>query len=519
MSSSSTITGRRTTAVLFVMALSLMTVVSAVSGLNVALPNLARDTGASQTQLTWIVDAYTVVFAGLLLFAGAMGDRYGRRGLLLVGLVVFGVAALGAAQTADPDVLIGLRAVMGVGAACIMPTTLSVITTSFPPEQRPRAIGIWVGVAAGGGVIGLFASGALMEFFAWNSFFVLNVTLATLAIVGTLMVVPSSRDANPPRLDVIGGLLSLGAVVGVVFGIIEGPVRGWGDELTLTGLLAGVLFGVAFVLWELRVIAPMLDPRLFRLRGFSAGTLSITVQFFAVFGFFFAILQYLQFVVGLSPFAAALRLLPLPFVLIPLARSAPVLAQRVGFRRLGPLGLLMMAGGFLVMSTLTVDFSYGVFVVGLLLFGAGAGLAGTPATTAITQSLPPERQGVASAVNDTAREFGSALGIAILGGTINQVYRDGVAQGVVGAPTAVVEQVRESIVATASPAVAQLGESGRLLTVLAQQSYLDGVSSAFFISAGVLATAAVVVYLRSPRGVDRPEEQRNISPTNALTSE
>src|SRR6476619_6157003 len=279
-------TAVRTGPILAVVALALMTVVSAVSGLNVALPDLARETGASQTQMTWIVDAYTVVFAGLLLFAGALGDRFGRRGLLVAGLAVFGAAAGLGMLTSDPTQPIVLRALMGIGAAAIMPTTLSVITTSFPEADRPKAIGVWVGVAGGGAVLGLLGSGLLLEFFSWSSFFGLNVVLAGLALVGTVLVVPGSVDADPPRLDLVGAALSLVAVGGTVFGIIEGPERGWGDGLTMTALLAGVVALVAFVLWELRVESPMLDPRLFRNRAFSAGSLTVLVQFFATFGLF-----------------------------------------------------------------------------------------------------------------------------------------------------------------------------------------------------------------------------------------
>lgn len=498
MQTSASPTRSRTGPILAVVSIALMTVVSAVSGLNVALPDLARETGASQTQITWIVDAYTVVFAGLLLFAGALGDRFGRRGLLVAGLTVFGAAAGLGMLTSDPAQLIVLRALMGIGAAAIMPTTLSVITTSFPREDRPKAIGVWVGVAGGGAVLGLFGSGILLEFFSWSSFFGLNVVLAAIALTGTLLVVPSSVDADPPRLDLVGALLSLVGVAGTVFGIIEGSERGWGDGLTLTGLVAGLVALVAFVLWELHVDRPMLDPRLFRNRSFSAGALTVMVQFFATFGLFFVVIQYLQFVVGRSPLEAAVALLPLPMVMIPLARNALRIARRVGFRRLAPLGLLLTATGLVVVSQVDVDFAYAYFAMGLVLFAAGMALAGTPSTTAITESLPESKQGVASAVNDTARELGSALGIAILGSVLNQQYRDGMTDAVQGLPPAVAEGAQSSIAFTQSAEVGHLGAAAQHLVSQAQQAFVDGIGGSLLIAAGVTAATAVVVALLAP---------------------
>jgi EmrB/QacA subfamily drug resistance transporter len=492
-------THTRTGPILAVVSLALMTVVSAVSGLNVALPDLARETGATQTQVTWIVDAYTVVFAGLLLFAGALGDRFGRRGLLIAGLGIFGVAAGLGMVTSDPQLLIAVRALMGIGAAAIMPTTLSVITTSFPVEDRPKAIGVWVGMAGGGAVLGLFGSGILLEFFSWSSFFGLNVVLATMALVGTVLLVPSSVDPDRPRLDVVGGLLSLVAVASTVFGIIEGPDQGWTDGLTVTGLVVGAFAAAAFVRWELRVASPMLDPRLFRSRALSAGTLTVTVQFFATFGLFFVVIQYLQFVVGRSPLEAAVSLLPLPFVLIPLARNAPMVAKRIGFRRVAPVGLALTALGLVVLSRIEVELSYGWFALGLVLFAAGMGLAGTPSTTAITEALPESKQGVASAVNDTARELGSAFGIAILGSVLNQQYRDGMADAVHGLPSAVAEGAQGSIAFTQSERLDQLGPAAGQLITAAQESFVNGSSAALLVAAGVVAVTAVVVARLAPR--------------------
>jgi MFS family permease len=495
--------------VLIVVALALMMVISAVSGLNVALPDLARSTGATQSQLQWIVDAYTLVFAGLLLPAGALGDRFGRKGVLVTGLLVFGVAAAFALFIESPGGLVGLRAVMGIGAALVMPTTLSVITTSFPESERGRAVGVWVGVAGGGAVIGLFGSAILLEFYSWNSFFALNVLLAFVALAGTLRFVPASRDTHAPRLDPVGALLSLAGISALIYGIIEGPVRTWSDPLVILGLVGGAASLAGFVLWELRRRNPMLDPRLFRLRGFGTGALSLAAQFFAAFGFFFIVLQYLQFVVGRSPLGAAAAMLPMPLVLIPLARQSPGFAQRWGINRVGAAGLLTLAGGLYVITLQDLEFRYWLFVVGLLLFATGMALAGAPATTAITSSLPPTKQGVASAVNDTAREFGSALGIAVLGSVLNDRYRAGLDSALAdlgsALPPGAADVARGSL--PAAQAIAErLGAAGAPLARAADQAFVDATGAALATASGVLVLAAVYVFVRGPRkGADLRE--------------
>lgn len=498
--------GRRR-AILGVVALALMMVVSAVSGLNVALPDLAVDTGASQTEVTWIVDAYTLVFAGLLLAAGALGDRFGRRRILLAGLTIFGCAAAAAMFVDSPTTLIILRAVMGVGAAAVMPVTLSIITTSFPVEERGRAVGVWVGVAGAGAVIGLFGSGILLEFFAWNSFFALNVTLAALALLGTLIVVPPSREAHPPRLDPVGTALSLVGVATLVFAIIEGPERGWSDPVTVGAFALSALSWSSFVAWELRNPQPMLDPRLFARRGFGTGALVLTVQFFAAFGLFFIVLQYLQYVAGQSPLRAAVSLLPLPLVLIPLARVAPMLADRFGMNRIVALGLTLSAAGMLTMTTLAVDLVHWHLAAGLLLFAAGMALAGTPATAAIISSLPADKQGVGSAVNDTSRELGSALGIAILGSLLNSGYRSGLRDVITGLPADVADRALASIsfIERGGDRLQALGPAGERLIAGAEQAFVDATATAFLVAAGALLVTAVIVVLRAPSRLRGPE--------------
>jgi EmrB/QacA subfamily drug resistance transporter len=500
---------RQRKAVLRVMCLALMMVVAAVASLNVALPGIARDTGATQTQLQWIVDAYAIIFAALLLPAGAVGDRFGRKPLLAAGLALFGVVSFAALFVNSPGTLIALRGVMGVAAALIMPVTLSVITTVFPPEERGKAVGTWVGVAAGGAVIGLLTSGILLHFFSWSSIFALNVVLATLALTGTLLVVPATRESRPPRLDPVGTALSVVALAALVFGTIEGPERGWGDAVTLVALSGGIAGITLFVLWELSRSEPMLDPRNFLRRGFGAGSLSISVQFFAAFGFLFIELPYLQLVLGYSPLQAAGALLPMAIVVIPLSRFAPKIAAHVGVRVTGPIGLGLMASGLIVFSTLGTNATYWHFFAGLVPFGAGMALSGAPATTAIVASLPREKQGVASAMNDVSRELGGALGIAVLGSVLNTAYRSGIDQHTAGLPAALADKARKSV--GAAQAIGQrLGAPD--LVAQANSAFVHGVSLALLAGAGALISGAIFVALRAP---DRAESEANATRATA----
>ncbi len=489
--------GRQRKLVLAAMCLALATVVSAVSSLNVALPDLARDLHATSTQLQWIVDAYAVVFAGLLLLAGALGDRLGRRRVLLAGLAVFSAAAAGGLFVRDPGALIAVRAVMGLGAAAIMPSTLSIITNVFPPGERDRAVSIWAGVAGASALFGLLVSGALLEGFSWHSVFGFTGILGVVALGAAAILAPNSRFEGA-RLDVVGGVLSALALSSLVFGIIEGPERGWTDALTLIAFGFALGLVVVFVAWELRREQPLLDPRLFRLRGFGAGTASITVQFLAFFGFIFVILQYVQFVLGYSPLAAGLALAPMAVLMMGLSPRVPALLERFGPARVGPLGLVLMAGGFAVLSSAGVDSGYLLLLAGLVLLGTGAALATTPATAAIVSSLPQNRQGVASAVNDAAREVGGALGIAVLGSALTAQYQAGVPDVIANAPPDLAHRAHEALPAALALAQ-QLGPGGAALASQAQAAFVDGLGVAMLIAAGSVAAAAAFVAWRAPR--------------------
>ena len=498
---SSEATARERALVLLSMCVALGTVVSAVSSLNVALPDIARSLHATLTQLQWIIDAYAVVFAGLLLLAGAIGDRIGRRPVLLAGLGLFAIAAASALLVDSPGGLIAVRAVMGVGAAAIMPSTLAIITNVFPRDERDRAVSIWAGVAGASALLGLLVSGALLEGFAWHSVFVFSSALALVALAGAIRFAPNST-ADEAALDAVGGTLSVLGLSTLVYGIIEGPERGWTDPLTLVAFAAAAALLAAFIAWELRRKQPLLDPHLFRLPGFGAGTASITVQFFAFFGFIFVILQFLQFVLGYSPLEAGLALAPMAVTLMALSPRVPRLLDRFGPKRVAPIGLLLMAGGFLVFSGAGAGSAYWRLLIGLLLLGTGAALATTPATTAIVSSLPQHKQGVASAVNDAAREVGGALGIAVLGSALTGRYRAGVSDAVVHVPTSMAQHAEDALPAALAIAK-QLGPTGAPLAAQAQAAFVDGLGLAMVIAAATVAVVAGFVFWRAPKEIPR----------------
>ena len=483
--------------ILAAMCVSLGTVVSAVASLNVALPDLARDLHATQTQLQWIVDAYAVVFAGLLLLAGALGDAFGRRHLLLGGLAVFSIAAGTALLIDSPGTLIVVRAVMGLGAAAIMPATLSIITNEFPADDRDRAVSIWAGVAGGSALIGLLVSGGLLEAFSWDSIFAFTALLGLAAFVFVARTTPNSAQAGT-RLDVIGGLISAAGLAILVYAIIEGPERGWTDGVTLGAFAVAVVLLAVFVVWELRREEPLLDPRFFLLRGFGAGTASILIQFFAWFGFIFVILQYVQFVLGYSPLLAAIALAPVAVTMMGLSPRVPRLLERFGARHVAPVGLVLMAGGFIVLSTAGQESTYWLLLAGLLPLGIGMALATTPATTAIVSSLPKAKQGVASAVNDLAREVGGALGIAVLGSALTGRYQSGVAEATAHLPGRFASHAHYAL--PAALAIAErIGPQGANLASSAQAAFVDGLGLAMVIAAASVAVAALFVFWRAPR--------------------
>jgi EmrB/QacA subfamily drug resistance transporter len=459
--------------------LSLATVVSAMTSLNVAVPSIATDTGATQTQIAWVVDAYALTFAALLLLAGAIGDRYGRRKVLLGGLVTFGAGSVAAMFASDVEVLIGLRAVLGLGAALVMPATLSIITTVLDAERRQHAVAIWAGIAGASAVLGLLASGTLLEWFSWESVFALNVGLALAASILVLRSVPESSERPQGRLDVVGGLLFVAVVGAIIYTIIEAPNHGWGSVQTIAGLAVGVALLAITIGWELGHPRPLLDPRLFTHGTFAASSLTITMQFAAFFGFVYLLMQYLQFVGALSPLAAATCMLPFAVGMMGSARGSLKVVARLGQRLTVIVGLAILTCALVALSRLGSDPNYWLLFTALPFLGVGMGLAMTPATSMLTEGLPQDKQGVASAVNDLSRELGGAIGIAVMGTILTGTLADRIGSG--------------GGIGAADHVPAPMATAGI-------DAFADGFSDALLVASSALfTTLVVVVYLTRVR--------------------
>jgi EmrB/QacA subfamily drug resistance transporter len=498
---------RRRRAILLGVCLALMAVVASVSGLSVAQPQLAVELGASQATVLWIVNGYAVTLAALLLPLGAAGDRLGRKPVLLTGLTLFVVANLAASLAPSAGTLLAARFLAGASAAMIMPVTLAVITSTFPDAERSRAIGVWTGVAGGGGILGMFLSAVLVDLASWRWLFVLPIALAGAAAAVSLRSVPDSRSENRQRFDVVGAALSSVAVVGWVFVFTEGPDRGWTAPVTLLSLAAGVLGLAGFAAWELRHPAPLLDVRLFRERGLAGGSGTLLAVFGVQAGIFVVLFPYLQAVLGWSGFRATLALMPTALLMMAASGLAPRVAARIGGRPAMAAGLAVSATGLGLMAAfVSVDGGYLSILPGMLL-GLGMGLAMTPATEAITGSLPRDQQGVASALNDVTRELGTALGVALLGTILTAGYRGAVEFRLAGAGAEVALRGVANAVA-AGPAVADA----------ARESFVDGWRQSMWAGAGVLVLALVLTLVKRPLSIQRSSAslRRGTAPAGAL---
>ncbi len=480
--------------ILGTLVMSLLVVVLDNTILNVALKTIQQDLGATQSQLAWSVNAYTLVFAGLLFTYGVLGDRYGRRRALVVGLVVFGVASALSAFATSPEALIASRALMGIGGAAVMPSTLSIISNVFEPDERGKAIGIWAGFVGVAVAIGPITGGLLLEHFWWGSVFLVNVPFVLAALVAILWIVPESKDPSPQGLDPLGVVLSIVGLVLLVYGIIKGgETTEWGSAIVLGPLLGGLVVLTGFVLLQRRTPSPMLDVTLFRNPAFSAAAGAVTLVMFALFGAVFFMSFYLQYARDYSPLQAGLRLLPVAVALSFFAPRSAGLVRRFGAKAVCAGGMLLMTGAF--SGYRLIDADTPIWVVEVLLFLQATGMAHVvaPATESIMSTLPRERAGAGSAVNTTVRQVGGALGVAILGSILSAGYRSGITPSLSVLPERVRDLAGESIGSTQIAAESLPPDARAQLEAAAVDAFVGGMHAAATGSALVAFLGALVV--------------------------
>jgi len=487
--------------------------------LNVALPAIVRSLHASSSELQLIIDSYVVVFAGLLLLVGSIGDRVGRKWVFLAGLVVFASGSAASAFCTTPDGLIAARALMGLGSAGVMPSTLSILTNVFTkPPERARAIGIWSGTSGLGVAIGPVVGGWLLSHFWWGSVFLVNVPIVIVSFTATCFLVPNSKNPSAPKTDPAGGLLSVVGMGSLLWGIIEAPNRGWTSPLVIGALAFGAVVLACFVAFERRAPSPMLHTELFRSRRFSAAMAAMGFVIFALMGALFALTQYLQFSLGYSAFQAGLRLAPVAAVVLVTAPLSTLLVRLFGTKPVVVCGMASIAIGFLLCSATTVHGTYLDALPGMVLIGGGTGLALAPSTESVMGSVPREWAGVGSATNGAALQTGGALGVAILGSLLNSRYQGRLTPLLSGrgVPASVAHVITGSLGGALEVASRVGGGLGAALAAAARAAFVSGMDLALGIGSGVVLAAALVVAVLLPsRASAQPpgtEAERPASP-------
>ncbi|WP_329182763.1 MFS transporter [Actinacidiphila glaucinigra] len=482
--------------ILAILCLSLVLIGLDTLILNLALPSIQKDLDATSSQLQWTVDSYALAFGGLLLMAGGLSDRFGRKRLLAIGLAAFAVTSLGAAFASSPELLITFRALMGIAAALMMPATLAIIKDVFPPDEQGKAIGIWSGAAAVGVPLGPLVSGLLLEHFWWGSMFLINVPLAAIALIGGAKLIPESKAEGHPGLDLTGALLSVAGLVAIVYGLVEAPHYGWGDIVTLGSLTLGVALMVAFVVWERRTAHPMIDIGLFANARYGGGALAIACTSFGLYSGLYLLTQYLQSVLELDPLGAGLRMLAIGTMMVG-APLSPKLVERTGLKATVVMGLLLCAAGLGVLAGLNVD-DQSQALWGLAVFGLGMGIALPAAVDAILVVSAARQAGAGSAVADVGMQVGGALGIAVSGSVIATLYRDDLPQAA-QLPGEAGEAVRESLAGASAVAQQVGGAAGQRVLQAAQDAFVGGFTTTLLIAVGIAVVGAVVSAFVLPR--------------------
>ena len=505
--------------VLAVMCLSAFMVFLDSAVVNTALPAISRDLGASTSTLQWVVNAYILILAGLLLVGGTVGDRFGRRRWLGIGTVVFGGAAGVASLATNTEMLIALRAIQGLGAAFILPATLSIITDVFPRGERSRAIGIWTAAGSVGFIAGPMLGGALVDAIGWQAVFWMHLPVAAVALVG-LRLVPESRDSRHLPLDISGAILGTGGLIALVFAIIQGPDVGWTSPEILGAFVAAAVALSAFGVVEVRSSAPMLPLRFFKQADFTGPILVIGLIFLALVGMFFFLTLYFQLVQGNSAFRAGLFVAPAAATVMVGAPIAGALTKKFGPKLFAIMGATAMLFGMLWLTQLDVDSSYLTVVIGLVAFGLGLGLAMAPLTDTVMAAVPVNLAGTGSATNDVSRELGAALGIAILGSVVNALYRSDVKDALegTGVSAGVVDRVSEGIgvaVVTAGQLAAESPRLAGIVTDAANVEFVDSITTVFYVGAGFVVAALLFAVTLVPRKM-RSEQAVLEAPADAL---
>ncbi|MCZ4534777.1 DHA2 family efflux MFS transporter permease subunit [Gordonia hongkongensis] len=462
---------------------------------NVALPTLARDLGAGISGLQWIVDAYTLVFAGLLLTGGYLGDRFGHRRVLLTGIGGFMLVSVLAASSQNLGQLVAGRAGLGVFAALVFPATLAIITTIFvDARERAMAVGIWAAVSGVAVAIGPVLGGWLLEHFSWTSVFWVNVPFGVVALAMILAVVPGTRPVSVPRFDALGVVLSIAGLGLLTFTLIEAPHVGWATARTVVGVVVAVAILAVFVATQLRIAHPILDVRLFANRRFATAAGMISVAFFALFGFIFLITQFFQAVKGYGPLAAGVRTLPFAIVMAALSPVAMALSHRFGPRVVSVTGAFLMSGGFALVELSARDSGYWELIIwAMSLMAAGLAFVSGPCTQLIMDALRPEQAGAGSAVNDTTREIGGTLGVAVLGSILTSAYVAGVGDRLSGSglPAEAVDAAKQSVMAGVGVADQAPGAIGDAVRIAVQDAFMVGLHDAVWAAVAVTAVAGV----------------------------
>jgi len=499
--------------ILAVLCLSLLIIVMDNTIVNVALPTLVRKLHSTESQLQWTVDIYSLLFAGLLLTMGNLGDRFGRATTLAIGLGVFGLGSLASSFAGSSDVLIATRALTGVGAALIMPATLSILTNVFPPEERAKAIGIWAGVSGVAVAVGPVVGGLLLVHFYWGSIFLINVPICLFALVVGRFIVPNSRDPEARRLDPTGAILSIIGLDALVYGIIEAPQKGWGSTSIVAAFVIAAIVLAGFVVWELRSDHPMLNVKFFANPRFTAASVSIMLVFFAMFGAIFFLTQYLQFVRNYTALQAGVRLVPMAAVMLVLAPLAGQAVKKLGTKGMVAGGMAIGAAGLWYMALTRDSSGYEHVLIGLVLVAAGLALSMVPATDSIMGSLPLGQAGVGSAMNDTTREIGGALGVAILGSILASTYGPAIAHALGHQlPSTALAAAKSSVggaIGVGQSVIAQGNAvAGRAIITAADHAFIHSMDGALKAGALVALLGCVIsaIWLpnRPPAQMDEP---------------